>query len=100
MRGRSGSPACLEDKRGLLGWLNGDYIGQRSTRNNGRVEQIATSRREAAALVGLSDRELKRAIDNDEIRAKCRARKCLVDVADLKAWFEALPSELPKKRTV
>lgn len=66
----------------------------------GRVEQIAVSRREAAALVGLSDMELKRAIDNDEIRAKYRGRKCLVDVADLKAWFDALPSESPRKRTV
>jgi len=64
-----------------------------------RVEQIAVSRREAAALVGLSDMELKRAIENDEIRAKYRGRKCLVDVADLRAWFDALPSEPPPKRT-
>lgn len=64
-----------------------------------RAEQIAVSRREAAALVGLSDMEPKRAIDNGEIRAKYRGRKCLVDVADLKAWFDALPSEPPHKRT-
>lgn len=63
------------------------------------VEQISVPRKEAAALVGLSDMELKRAIDNDEIRAKYRGRKCLVDVADLKAWFDALPSKPPKKRT-
>lgn len=67
--------------------------------SHGRVEQIAISRREAAALVGLSDMELKRAIDNDEIHAKYRGRKCLVDVADLKAWFDALPSEPPHRRT-
>lgn len=64
------------------------------------LEPISVPRREAAALVGLSDMELKRAIDASEIRAKYRGRKCLVDVADLRAWFDALPSEPPKhKRT-
>ena len=62
-----------------------------------KVQRIAVSRSDAAELVGLSDMELKRAIDNDEIRAKYRGRKCLVDVADLKAWFDALPSQPPKR---
>lgn len=64
-----------------------------------KVQRIAVSRADAAELVGLSDMELKRAIDNDEIRVKYRGRKCLIDVADLKAWFDALPPEPPHKRT-
>ncbi|KRC37541.1 hypothetical protein ASE15_05350 [Oerskovia sp. Root22] len=56
-------------------------------------EQIAVARPVAAALVGLSDRELKRAIDAGEIEAHYRGRKCLVDVEDLRAWYKALPTE-------
>jgi hypothetical protein len=46
-------------------------------------------------LVGLSDRELKRAIDNGELLARWRGRKCLVDYRDLREWFDALPSQKP-----
>jgi len=59
------------------------------------AEPIGLPRPEAAALVGLSDRELKRAIDNGELRVRYRGRKCLVDYADLREWFDALPSEPP-----
>lgn len=57
------------------------------------VAPIAVPRAEAAALVGLSDRELKRAIDAGEIKARFRGRKCLVDVTDLREWYDALPAE-------
>lgn len=57
---------------------------------------IGLPRPQAAALVGLSDRELKRAIDDGEIQARYRGRKCLVDYADLREWFDGLPS-VPKK---
>lgn len=57
------------------------------------ITPIAVPRSEAAALVGLSDRELKRAIDDGEIRSRYRGRKCLVDYADLREWFDALPAE-------
>lgn len=56
-------------------------------------DPIALPRPQAAALVGLSDRELKRAIDDGEIRVRYRGRKCLVDYADLREWFDALPAE-------
>jgi excisionase family DNA binding protein len=57
------------------------------------VAQIGIPRPEAAALVGLSDRELKRAIDDGEIKVRYRGRKCLVDYADLREWFDNLPAE-------
>lgn len=57
------------------------------------ITPIAVPRSEAAALVGLSDRELKRAIDDGEVAARYRGRKCLVDYADLREWFAALPAE-------
>ncbi|WP_164545197.1 helix-turn-helix domain-containing protein [Antribacter gilvus] len=58
-------------------------------------ETIAVPRPQAAALVGLSDKELKRAIDDGEIRVRYRGRKCLVDYSDLRAWFDALPAQKP-----
>jgi len=63
-----------------------------------KIQRIAVSRSDAAELVGLSDRELKKAIDNDELKVRYRGVKCLVDVADLRAWFDALPSEPPTAR--
>jgi excisionase family DNA binding protein len=57
------------------------------------VDPIALPRPEAAALVGLSDRELKRAIDDGELSVRYRGRKCLVDYADLREWFDTLPAE-------
>lgn len=59
------------------------------------VDPIALPRPEAAALVGLSDRELKRAIDDGELRVRYRGRKCLVDYTDLREWFDTLPAEKP-----
>lgn len=56
---------------------------------------IALPRPEAAALVGLSDRELKRAIDDGEIEVRYRGRKCLVSYGDLIEWYRALPAEKP-----
>lgn len=60
-----------------------------------KVELISLPRPEAAAIVGLSDRELKRAIDDGEIKVRYRGRKCLVDYTDLRAWFDALPASKP-----
>lgn len=59
------------------------------------ADPIALSRPKAAALVDLSDKELKRAIDDGELEAHWRGRKCLVDYADLQAWFKALPPHPP-----
>jgi len=59
------------------------------------ADLIAIPRPEAARLVGLSDKELKRAIDDGELEAHWRGRKCLVDYADLHAWFKALPQHAP-----
>lgn len=59
------------------------------------ADPIALPRPEAAQRVGLSDKELKRAIDDGELEAHWRGRKCLVDYADLQAWYKALPSQSP-----
>lgn len=59
------------------------------------ADPIAVPRPEAARLVGLSDKELKRAIDQGELEAHWRGRKCLVDYADLHAWYKALPPQSP-----
>lgn len=59
------------------------------------ADLIALPRPDAAALVGLSDKELKRAIDDGELEAHWRGRKCLVDYADLHAWYKALPPHPP-----
>jgi excisionase family DNA binding protein len=59
------------------------------------AEQIAVPRREAAALVGVSTRELDRAIADGEIQVKYRGRKPLVDYSDLRDWFESLPADKP-----
>lgn len=59
------------------------------------TEPIAIPRPEAARIVGLSDKELKRAIDDGELEAHWRGRKCLVDFADLHAWYKALPPHAP-----
>jgi len=61
-------------------------------------EPFAMSQSEAAAFVGLSLREIQKAIHDREIKVRYRGTKCLVDVADLKAWFDALPSEPPNRR--
>lgn len=61
------------------------------------ADPIALPRPQAASLVGLSDRELKRAIDDGEIRVRYRGRKCLVDYGDLREWFDGLPAQ-PKKK--
>jgi excisionase family DNA binding protein len=59
------------------------------------ADLIALPRPQAASLVGLSDRELKRAIDDGELEAHWRGRKCLVDYADLQTWYKALPQHSP-----
>lgn len=56
---------------------------------------IAVPRAEAAALVGVSDRDLKRAIDKGELEVHYRGRRPLVDYADLQAWYKALPTSPP-----
>lgn len=58
-------------------------------------QPIAVPRSEAAALVGLSDRELRRAIADGELEVHYRGRSPLVDYADLIAWYKALPTSRP-----
>lgn len=58
-----------------------------------RVEPIALSQVDAAVLVGLSEREIRRAIADGELGVHYRGRKCLVDYQDLMAWYRALPME-------
>jgi len=65
--------------------------------NDEPLRPIALARDDAASLVGLSDRELKRAIDAGEIEAHYRGRKCLVDYEDLIAWYRALPTSRPTR---
>lgn len=56
---------------------------------------IAVPRSKAAELVGISDRELRRAIHAGELEVHYRGRLPLVDYNDLIAWYKALPTSLP-----
>ncbi|PTU55368.1 hypothetical protein DBB34_14520 [Sphaerisporangium cinnabarinum] len=59
------------------------------------IRSIALTQAQAAMAVGLSEREIRRAIAAGEIEVHYRGRRALVDVDDLRAWFKALPTERP-----
>ena len=56
-------------------------------------EPIAYPLAEAAAQVGLSDRTLRDAIADGSLTAHYAGTKPLVSPADLRSWFESLPTE-------
>lgn len=60
-------------------------------------EPIAYPLAEAAAQVGLSDRTLRDAIADGSLTAHYAGTKPLVAPADLRAWFESLPTERSKR---
>jgi excisionase family DNA binding protein len=53
--------------------------------------RAAVSRDEAAAMYGVSLNTIRRAIASGALRAKKVGPKYRIDVAELRAWFEALP---------
>lgn len=63
------------------------------------ADPIALPLPEAAAAVGLSERELRRAIAANELAPRYRGSKPLIDVEELRDWFRALPTERPERRT-
>ncbi|NYG05709.1 excisionase family DNA binding protein [Phycicoccus badiiscoriae] len=54
-------------------------------------EPIAVSVKEASGLTGLSEYELRQAINRGELPAKRRGRRVLVPVDGLKTWIDSLP---------
>jgi hypothetical protein len=56
------------------------------------MEPISLPIEAAAKAVGLSRRYLDGAISNGDLVARKAGNKTLVDVADLRAWFNALPT--------
>lgn len=56
-------------------------------------EPIALPLPAAAEAVGLSERELRRAIRDNELAPRYRGSKPLIDVEELRDWFRALPTE-------
>lgn len=62
---------------------------------DGSTALIAVPQGRAGELVGLSEREIRRAIAAGEIEVHYRGRRALVDVDDLRAWFKALPTVRP-----
>ena len=55
------------------------------------VEPLALSPREAAAYLSISKRTLSRLIRSKTVAARKAGLRTLVDVASLKAYYEALP---------
>ncbi|AOE43782.1 excise [Gordonia phage Bantam] len=54
--------------------------------------KLGHTKKEAGAIVGVSEQTIQRLIDDGELGAvKVRGRTIIPDV-ELKAWFEALPS--------
>ena len=47
--------------------------------------------KEAAALTGLSEWEIRNAVNNQEIPARRRGRRISIEYAALVEWFGALP---------
>jgi excisionase family DNA binding protein len=57
----------------------------------GTLEPIALSPRDAAQFLSISKRSLSRLIRAHKIEARKDGPRTLVDVASLKAYYEALP---------
>jgi excisionase family DNA binding protein len=57
----------------------------------GTLEPIALSPRDAAQFLSISKRTLSRLISSRKIDARKGGVRTLVDVASLKAYYEALP---------
>jgi hypothetical protein len=62
------------------------------------TEPIAFDLKRAAAAVSLSIRELQTAIGDNELVAYYRGRKPLIEPAELRPWFDSLPTE-PHRRS-
>lgn len=62
------------------------------------TEPIAYPLLEAASLVGLSDRTLRDAIAEGSLTAHYAGTKPLIAPADLRAWFESLPTDKRRSR--
>jgi len=58
-------------------------------------QQLAYTVTEAAAAVGLSSDEIRRAVYAEELPAKQRGRRILISRDRLLTWFESLPDYEP-----
>lgn len=63
------------------------------------IEPISLPLVDAAAAVGLSDRTLRDAIADGSLTAHYAGSKPLIAPADLRAWFESLPTEKGRRKT-
>jgi excisionase family DNA binding protein len=63
----------------------------------GTLEPIALSPREAAQFLSISKRTLSRLIARRKIVARKDGVRTLVDVASLKAYYEAFAAEIPSR---
>jgi excisionase family DNA binding protein len=59
--------------------------------NDDRHDALALSIEDAARYVGVSEKTLTRAITAKQLRAVRVGRRLLIEPADLRAWFHALP---------
>ena len=53
---------------------------------------LSVSVRDAAALTGLSEYEIRTAVSKGELFARKRGRRIVIPVDGLKAWIDGLPS--------
>lgn len=61
------------------------------------ADRLAYSPADAAEAVGVSERTILRAITAGDLVARYIGKSPRIPVDDLRAWFDALPTERPKR---